>query len=76
MLSLGNECGEDKNDRYEESGDARVVETECRPRLAECDLARNLGDVLVKCTTNVVVITEDECLFELEPNGDDVSRIC
>ena len=42
MLSLGNECGEDQNDRYEGSGDARVVETECRPRLAECDLARNL----------------------------------
>ena len=53
----------------------RVVETKRRPCLAEGDLARDFRHVLVELATHEVVIAENECLFELEPDGDDVPRI-
>ena len=59
----------------EGKGHVRVAETECCPRLAESDLARNLRHILVKRPPEVVVIAENECLFELEPDGDDIPRI-
>lgn len=53
----------------------RVAETERRLRLAKSDLARNFRHVLIKRATNVFVIAENKCLFELKPNSDDVFRI-
>jgi hypothetical protein len=56
-------------------GDVRVVETERRLCLTEGDLARDSRHVLVKLAADEVVIAEDERLFELEPDGDDVPRV-
>jgi hypothetical protein len=53
----------------------RVVETKRRLCLAEGDLARDVRHVLVKLAADEVVIAENERLFELEPDGDDVPRV-
>ena len=55
--------------------DVRVVETKRRLCLAEGDLARDFRHVLVELAAHEVVIAENERLFELEPDGDDVPRI-
>jgi hypothetical protein len=43
--------------------------------LAVCDLSRDLGDVLVECPADVVVIAEYERLLDVESYGDDVFRV-
>ena len=40
--------------------------------MRDSDLTGNLGYVLVELSTDVVVVTEDECLFQLEPDGDNI----
>ena len=55
--------------------DVRVVETKRRPCLAKGDLARDFRHVLIELAAHKVVIAENERLFELEPDGDDIPRI-
>ena len=40
--------------------------------MRDSDLTGNLGYVLVELSTDVVVVTEDERLFQLEPDGDNI----
>ena len=53
----------------------RVVETERGFCLVDRDLARDPGDVAVERSTDVVVITEDERLLQLEPDCDNIPSI-
>ena len=55
--------------------DLRVVETECGFCLVDRDLARDLGDVAIEWSSDVVVVTEDERLLQLETNCDDIPSI-
>ena len=50
----------------------RVIETKGGLCLIDGDLTRNLGDVAVERTANVIVIAEDECLAHVETNRHDV----
>jgi hypothetical protein len=51
---------------------SRVVETEGRFGLRDGDLAGDLGNVLVEFSPHIVVVTEDECLLQLETDGDNI----
>lgn len=58
-----------------EERNIRVVEPKRRLCLAEGDLAGDFRHVLVELAAHELVITENESLFKLEPDSDDVPRI-
>ena len=60
---------------YGSKRDARIVKAEGRLCLVVCDLARDFGDILIEWATNICVVAEDERLFEIEANSDDISGI-
>lgn len=43
--------------------------------MVDRDLARDLRDISVEGPSNVVVVTEDESLFEFESDGNDVACV-
>ncbi len=55
--------------------DVRVAKAECGLGLAKRDLARDFRDVLVERAADVVVVAENECLFELESDSNYVFRV-
>lgn len=55
--------------------DVRVVESKGCFSLVVADLTRDFGHVTVESTADVVVVTEDERLFQVEPDGDDIARV-
>ena len=54
---------------------ARVVETKRGFGLVDGNLSRNFGDVAIEGTANIIVVAEDECLFEVESYSNDVTSI-
>ena len=55
-----------------ETVSSRVLESKSRFGLCDCDLSWNSGDIPIKCSTNKVKVTEDEGLFGLETDGNNV----
>lgn len=53
----------------------RIVEAKCGFGLINSNLPRDLGDVAIERTAQVVVITEDESLLHVEADSDDVLRV-
>ena len=75
-LRMRQQKGGARQKRYGvEKRNIRVIETKRRFCLAEGDLAGDFRHVLVELATHEVIITENESLLKLEPDGDDVPRI-
>lgn len=43
--------------------------------MVDRDLTRDLGDVSVEGSSDIVIIAEDKCLFEVEPDRNDVACV-
>ena len=56
-------------------GDVRVAKAKCGLGLADRDLTRNFGDVLVERAADVVVVAKNERLFGLESDGNNIFRV-
>ena len=52
-----------------------IIEAEDGSCNVQCNVLGDSGDVLVKCSSHVIIIAEDECLLGVESNGNDIFRI-
>lgn len=60
------------HDTSTDAYDSRFVESKGGFHLVIGDLPRDLGDILVEHATHVLVIAEDERLFEIEATCNDI----
>jgi hypothetical protein len=54
---------------------SRICETKSRFRLTTRNLSGNLGDIVVERPADIIKIAENEGLFEVESDSDDISCV-